>query len=47
MDKEYKIEILERAIIILEDNPNLKDIGDLFTSDQVILELMELLEDLK
>ncbi len=41
------IETLERTIILLEDNPKIKDVSEFYDSEIIISECNSLLNDLK
>ena len=41
------IETLERTIILLEDNPKIKDVSEFYDSENIISECNSLLNDLK
>ena len=40
-------DILERVVILLEDNPDITDDGELFTGQEVLQEVLDLLRDIK
>lgn len=41
------INTLERCLIILEDNPNIKDVAGFYSSDSLIWEINDRLQELK
>jgi hypothetical protein len=50
IEKSYLEEIketLERCLIILEDNPKIKDVGEFYTSKGLVWEISMILKDLK
>jgi primosomal protein N'' len=50
VEKDYLQEIkdtLERCLIILEDNPKIKDVAEFYTSEDLVGEIAFILKDLE